>query len=493
MSDAEPRSRPFPTLLLVALAALICVSFYSLALAGLIGPDEPRYASIGRAMATSGDWVTPRLWGAPWFEKPALLYWLIGAAHSLGLRAEWAARLPVALCGALFACFFWWALRKLKREAEAPVAAVLLASCAGWMAVGNVAATDMPLAASFNAALLSALLWLQTERRRWAVAAGAFLGLALLAKGLVGAVLFLPLLWFARKRLAGLALLFSASAAVALPWYIAVTLRNGTEFLRVFFWEHHFGRFARPDLQHVQPFWFYAPVLLGLLFPWTPLLALVRRSTLKDVPERVFAAVAVFGFVFFSASTNKLPGYLLPLLPPVCVLLARAVLKTEAPKRTFAACGLLLALIPLAAAVLPETLHSGLRHVSWSGAPWLYCGLAVPVGAAVYWLARRRAMTPALALLALVSSAGWLYIKVSALPVVDQVVSARPLWGRVQAHRGDTCVETLNRALRYGLNYYSVTPLPDCAASPTHYRIRQDAKHDVQIVPAETPPAPSPK
>ena len=105
VSDAGPSYRPFPTLP-VALIALIGVSFYSLSRAGLIGPDEPRYASIGRAMASSGDWVTPRLWGVAWFEKPALLYWLIGAAHSAGLRDEWgrafagsALRSPV--CGLL--------------------------------------------------------------------------------------------------------------------------------------------------------------------------------------------------------------------------------------------------------------------------------------------------------------------------------------------------------------------------------------------------------
>jgi len=164
VSDARLDSRPFPTLLLIALIALIGVSLCSLGLAGLIGPDEPRYASIGREMAASGDWVTPRLWGVPWFEKPALLYWLVGAGTRMGLQDELAARLPVALCGALFAAFFWWALRKLDRGAEAPLAAVLLAASAGWMAVGNVAATDMPLAASFNAALLAALLWLKTER-----------------------------------------------------------------------------------------------------------------------------------------------------------------------------------------------------------------------------------------------------------------------------------------------------------------------------------------
>ena len=194
--------------------------------------------------------------------------------------------------------------------------------------------------------------------------------------------------------------------------------------------------------------------------------------------------------MFFSASTNKLPGYLLPLLPAVCALVARAVVQAETPKRTLAFCGLLLALIPLAAAVLPEALQSGLRHVSWSGVPWLYCGLAVPVAATAYWLARRRATASALALLALVTSAGWLYVKVSALPAVDRVASARPLCNCVEAHRDATCVETLNRALRYGLNYYSQTPLADCSESPTPYRIRQDTKHDVRIELTEATPAP---
>jgi 4-amino-4-deoxy-L-arabinose transferase-like glycosyltransferase len=490
VSDDGSNSRPFPWLLLCALIALVGVSVCCLSLAGLIGPDEPRYASIGREMAASGDWVTPRLWGIPWFEKPALLYWLIGVAHRLGLQAEVAARLPVALCGVLFTAFFWRALRKLQREAEASVAAVLLAASAGWMAVGNVAATDMPLAASFNAAVLSAMLWLKTEQRRWAIAAGAFLGVSLLAKGLVGAVLFLPLLWFARKRLAGLALLCLASAAVASPWYAAVTARHGMEFIRVFFLEHHFGRFARPDLQHVQPFWFYLPVLLGLLFPWTPLLALLRRSTFKEEPERIFTAVAVFGFVFFSASTNKLPGYLLPLLPAVCALLAHAVVRAETPRRTLACCGLLMALLPLAAAVLPEVLRSGLRNVSWAGTPWLYGTLAIPGAVGAYWLARRRHTGPALALLAVLMSAGWLYIKLAALPAVDAAASARPLWNRVQDQREETCVETLNRALRYGLNYYSATPLPDCAVTPKSLHIRQVPRQAAQVVPVEAVSSP---
>jgi len=458
---------------LLALVALIGVSLSALGTAGLVGPDEPRYASIGREMALSGDWITPRLWGAPWFEKPPLLYWLIALAHRVGLRDELAARLPCALCGAGFLVFYWWALRRLGRACEASVAVVVLAATAGWMAVGNVAATDMPLAASFNVSLLAALLWLDTERRRWAVLAGVFLGLALLAKGLVGAVLFFPLLWFARRQIRGLLLLFASAALVALPWYAAVTLRHGMEFIRVFFVQHHFDRFTQPNLQHVQPFWFYVPVLLGLVFPWTPLFALVRRATFRQHPERVFAAVAVFGVVFFSISTNKLPGYLLPILPAVCLLLARAVVESEALRGALAACGFLLSLMALASAALPQILLVGLRRSTLGVVRWEYLALAAAAAMGAWWLAKNRGRAAAVALLALFTAAAWLQMKLVALPAVDRVVSARSLWRQVEPHRADACVESLNRSLRYGLNYYSVTPLPDCSLAPRSYRIVQ--------------------
>ena len=473
MSDAGPRERLDQALLLLALVALIGVSLSALGTAGLVGPDEPRYASIGREMALSGDWITPRLWGAPWFEKPPLLYWLIALAHYAGLSDELAARLPGALCGAAFLVFYWWALRRLGRVSEASVAVVLLGATAGWMAVGNVAATDMPLAASFNACLLAALLWLDTGRRRWAVIAGALLGLALLAKGLVGAVLFLPVLWFARHHIRGLLLLFTGAALVALPWYVAVTAQHGMAFIRVFFLEHHFGRFTQPNLQHVQPFWFYLPVLLGLVFPWTPLFALVRRSTFNQHTERVCAAVAVFGFVFFSIATNKLPGYLLPILPAVCILLARAVVESKAPRSALAACGLLLFLMPVASAALPQILLVGLRRTTLGVVPWEYLAPVAAAAMSAWWLAKNGRTGAAIALLALFTAAGWLEIKLIALPVVDREVSVRSLWRQAEPHRGDVCVESLNRSLRYGLNYYSVAPLPDCAIDSKPYRITQ--------------------
>jgi hypothetical protein len=149
-----------------------------------------------------------------------------------------------------------------------------------------------------------------------------------------------------------------------------------------------------------------------------------------------------------------------------------------------------MALLPLASAVLPEVLRSGLRHVSWTATPrayltlGLYCALAIPGAVGAYLLARRRHNGPALALLALVMSAGWLYLKLTALPAVDLAASARPLWNRVRSQREDTCVETLNRALRYGLNYYSVQPLPDCAVMPKPLHIIQAERQAAQVVPA---------
>src|ERR1700691_2592065 len=95
----------------LAIPLLAILYFCGLSSSGMLGPDEPRYASIGREMARSGDWVTPRLWGQPWFEKPALLYWMTAAAFRLGLGPDLAPRLPVALLSLIFLAFFWWRLR----------------------------------------------------------------------------------------------------------------------------------------------------------------------------------------------------------------------------------------------------------------------------------------------------------------------------------------------------------------------------------------------
>src|SRR5690349_21895723 len=101
-----------PHIWLPAALLIYLLYFFHLTAAGMLGPDEPRYAAIGREMARSGDWITPRLWGEPWFEKPALLYWMIGIAFRLGLSEDLAPRLGVAVVSVAFLGAFFWLLRR---------------------------------------------------------------------------------------------------------------------------------------------------------------------------------------------------------------------------------------------------------------------------------------------------------------------------------------------------------------------------------------------
>src|SRR5580700_7322855 len=337
--------------------------FFGLTRTGLVGPDEPRYAAIGRAMAATGDWITPRLWGHPWFEKPALLYWMTAAGFKVGLGPDWAPRLPVAFLSVAFLVYFFVALRREFGDRAAWYSAAILATSAGWLVYSHVAITDLPM----SAAIAAAMLTISARERNLPsnLAAGVFLGLAILAKGLVPLVLFIPALWFLRHRIRDLAILFGAATLIAAPWYILVTLRNGTPFLQEFFWKHHFGRFLSSDLQHGQPIWFYVPVLLAGLFPWIPLLALLfNRRLYQDRRAQFLVAWFVWGFVFFSASRNKLPGYLLPLLPPLAALMGIALWEAARARILLAACGLLFFIAPPLLEVLPQALVNGISHVS---------------------------------------------------------------------------------------------------------------------------------
>ncbi|MBI4906793.1 MAG: glycosyltransferase family 39 protein, partial [Acidobacteria bacterium] len=297
----------------IALLCFLLLSFSALNDFGLLGPDEPRYVSIGREMARSGDWVTPRLWGEAWFEKPVLLYWMVAAGHVTGLPGEWAARLPVALLSAAFLVLFWRLVDEQAGPRAAWMAATILATSAGWTSFSRLAVTDLPLSACFAAGMLLAAEWAHSGSRRRLPLAGVCFGLALLAKGPLAGVLALPLVWTSGRRWRDWWRVAFPALLVAGPWYALCAARNGPAFVNEFFLKHNLGRFASSDLQHVQPFWFYVPVLLLGLFPWTPVVAVLRRPA--NPWERLLWMWLGFGFVFFSLSVNKLPGYLLPLLP----------------------------------------------------------------------------------------------------------------------------------------------------------------------------------
>jgi len=434
---------------------------------GFLGPDEPRYASVGREMARSGDWITPRLDGQPWFEKPPLTYWLTALGHAGHLPDEWAARLPEALISVAFLVFFYVTLAREFSPRLALTATAILATSAGWLAYSFAALTDLPMSAALGAAMLIALF----RRRELSIIAGVMLGLAILGKGFVPAVLFLPvLLLVSDKRLTILA----GVAIVAAPWFVLCWLSNGAAFWDDFFWKQHVARFLTPSLEHVQPFWYYLPVLLAGIFPWTPLVALLaRRQFYADFRMRLLGAWMLYGLVFFSIARNKLPGYVLPLLPGMAILLAAAwesaPFKTPVRAWSLAACGLLLVMLPTVTAILPDALLTGLSRARLAFSPG---GLVfLPLALAVWWLVKSEHPEAAFLMVAAAAGLGVIYLKYTTFPTLDATVSVRNFWKSNREAVSTACLENIGRTWQYGLNYYEGREVPNCTPSDLGPRI----------------------
>jgi 4-amino-4-deoxy-L-arabinose transferase-like glycosyltransferase len=461
--------------------------FHGVSRRGLVGPDEPRYAAIARNMAESGDWITPRLDGEPWFEKPALLYWMGAAAHLLGAPDDTATRLPVALMSAAFLVFFYWRLKREFDSQTAEYATLILATSAGWVSFSQVGGFDLPLSAWLAAALLVLLPWVREpspQTRNVLPVFGALLGLSVLAKGLVGlalaAVSLIAVIW---RRNVGTVLrelihprTILPFLAVALPWYLLCYWRNGLPFLEEFFWRHHWERIADESIQHVQPFWFYVPVLLVALLPWTPLLTLPPSAEQRRDPRvRFLIAWAVGTLVVFSVPTNKLPGYLLPALPPLAALGGMTLAQRGIRPWLLTACAALLCLLPVAEAVVPGALANGLSR-AWPPDHLPRAALAGAVSAVVAiallsLLGRTRAALLAFAALAAIS---FVHFKLQAFTEIDKRAGTRPLWEQIEPRASQVCVGEVRRHVADGLRFYSRGRLPDCSSQRRPFRVESD-------------------
>src|SRR5215207_1467256 len=311
-----------------------------------MGPDEPRYAQAAREMFARGDWVTPTLGGHTWFEKPALLYWLVEAAYGLFGVTEFAARLGSALFGVLTVLLAGWAARRAEFESREDLRGLgvtceaVVASTLGLLVFARASSFDTFLTTTVTGAL-ACFYCSEVERgagrRTWLVGFYLFVGASLLAKGLVGVVIPCAVVfvyYVLRRRWPGLLRLgvpWGALLAlmVAATWYGPVIARHGQAFVDEFFVQHHFARYVSNKYHHPQPFWFYLPVTLGLALPWTAFLAggmagaVGTNARAEDAASklRVLAlAWLVVPLLFFSASGSKLPGYVLPALPGAALL-----------------------------------------------------------------------------------------------------------------------------------------------------------------------------
>jgi 4-amino-4-deoxy-L-arabinose transferase-like glycosyltransferase len=315
---------------------------------GLVGADEPRYAQVAREMLARRDYVTPVLWGHPWLEKPALYYWrAMFAFREFGVH-DWSARLPSASFAFMLVVLIYLHIRRFRNGGQLD-AALITASCAAILSFARGASTDMQLAAPFAIGMLGWYAWYETNSKFWLFDIYFFVGAATLAKGPIAPLMALVIIgifaglrreWSLFRRSLwwpGMVLYF----AMVLPWFIAVQLRNPT-FLKIFFLEHNLERFATDRFEHYHPFWYYVPVMLLGLTPWAVIAVTafvdavggsinewrVRRAKILyvghgragDAFPEFLVLWALVPILIFSFSESKLPGYILPAVPPLTIL-----------------------------------------------------------------------------------------------------------------------------------------------------------------------------
>jgi 4-amino-4-deoxy-L-arabinose transferase-like glycosyltransferase len=306
-----------------------------------------------------------------------------------------------------------------------------------------------------------------------------------LAKGLVPLALAAPLLlgrhvrdWL-RWRVA------LPFLAVTIPWYGLCSWRNGWSFLHEFFVVQHFSRVTSGALMHQRPWWFYLPLVLAALLPWSPLFGLLaKRTGWEDRRIRFLGVWALTVLVLFSIAINKLPGYILPLLPAAAALMAVRLEEAANARWWLAACGALLVAFPIAAQVLPAAVLSGLSRAARPEFQWVW--LAAPaIGALAWWLEGRARRLAAVMAVAAGAAMGTGYLKIVTMPELDRGVSARGMWREIEGRAPDVCIGDVKRDWQYGLNYYSVTPLPKCGPNPRAWRVVRAPGDRVALEPAQ--------
>jgi 4-amino-4-deoxy-L-arabinose transferase-like glycosyltransferase len=319
-------------LLLPALLLYPCMAFR------LLEPDEGRYAEIPREMLARGDWLVPYLQGQPYLDKPPVVYWLVMLSYRVCGVHDWSARLVPAL--AIHGCVLLTYLfgRRLMSERAAFWGALLLGLAPGFTSMGRLLLLDGVLALWGTLSLFGAFEALRGERLRlgWWLLSAVACGLGVLTKGPVALVLLVPPLllnrWLTGRRFPlhwrDVLSFVGVVLAVTLPWYVALCVRI-PGFTRYFLWEHNIQRFLMP-FAHEQGVWYYGPILLSGLLPGSLLCVPLVRFLLTSKPGGVRRRTPELGFLllaggwcvfFFSLSMCKLPTYILPAYPPLCLAL----------------------------------------------------------------------------------------------------------------------------------------------------------------------------
>jgi hypothetical protein len=479
---------------------------------GLVGADEPRYAQIAHEMLGRFDaaptlkdklsaCVTPYLYGHPWLEKPALYYWrAMFLFQDFGVH-DWSARLPSTTFAFIMAGLIYLHMRRFRPGGHVD-AALITVACAAIIGFSRSASTDMQMAAPLAIGLLGWYAWYETGSKFWLYDIYFFTGLATLAKGpvapflallIIAAFAFLRREWSILRRSfwwPGVVLYF----AMVLPWFIAVQHQNPT-FFREFFLEHNLERFATDRYQHVQPFWYYLVVVALAMMPWTVIAAraladgiqttvsewrLRRAGNGKHAAHRPGDAFpeflvlwALIPILFFSFSQSKLPGYILPSIPPIAILTGDYLFRRRGPglsRWVLAGHAVLCGVMTMAALLAPWFVAHG---ASLPPTPALIAASLAALGAVLlilvvvngFGVARLRLVTTAVLVVLVLFLYGVgpffgipeLGATKRAIHMLDRAYSARPLANRLAtlAPANQTvAVFRVRRDVEYGLSFY---------------------------------------
>lgn len=350
-----------PLAILIALLAIF-IALNDLGYRKLANPDEGRYSEISREMVASGDFVTPRLNGLKYFEKPPLQYWASAISFKLFGESELTARLYTALCGLGCVLLIAYTGKRVFDEETGMLAGLVMLSAPYFTAMSEIITLDMGLTFWVSLAVSSLLISqhaaTDSSRRRWLWLAWAGMAAAVLSKGLIGIVFPATaiLIYCVSQRnfrllaklewLAGPIIFLLITA----PWFALVSIRN-PEFPQFFFIHEHFERFTSTVHRRTQPGWFFIPILFAGFLPWA--VALIpacmhgwrRPAHLSGgsgahsfsqsqtfAPLKFVLIYSAFLLLFFSSSGSKLPGYISPLFP-VLALVIGAYIRSAEPRR----------------------------------------------------------------------------------------------------------------------------------------------------------------
>ncbi|HEV2008850.1 MAG TPA: glycosyltransferase family 39 protein, partial [Burkholderiales bacterium] len=359
--------------------------------------DEGRYSEIPRYMAVSGDWITPRLNGIKYFEKPPLQYWATAAAYKTFGEHHWAARLWPALTGLLGVLLMFHVGARLYGRDAGFYAALVLGSSLLYTLMGHILTLDMGLTFFLTLALSGILLALDPRadaktNRLWMHVAATGCALATLSKGLIGIVLpgaVVVLYMLVRRDFSLLRKLHLVSGgllfiAICAPWFIAVSIVN-PEFPQFFFIHEHLQRYTTTIHQRYQPWYYFIPIVLLGILPWLitlfdAVIRALKRDRATHFDSTLFLLLWTgFIFIFFSVSGSKLPSYILPIFPALALLIGARLTTIEgrtlswhlAPAAFIGLAGLFAVpyTVKLASASIPVELYRDQM-------PWLYAAAA---------------------------------------------------------------------------------------------------------------------